>query len=176
MKKKFLAVLLILLFVSLPGCSSRNIGDETTEPLDRIISGVLNSNVAMYKSAYPPDYIKEVETAFKRLSNDLDKELGNTISSANEVLLANYGKKVKINYKLISKEKMTEEALKEKYWDILINSYSIPVDKITEAYKEKIDITVKGAENEETKTYELKFLKVDGSWYIHPESFMFMFN
>ncbi len=158
------------------GCSSGNIGDETTEPLDKLIQGVLNRNVSVYKSAFPSDYIEAVETTFKRINNDIDKELEKTISSANDVLEANYGEKVKINYKLVSKVKLTEEDLKEKYWDMLINSYSIPVDKVTEAYKESIEITVRGSDTEETKTSEFRFLKIDGTWYIHPESFMFVFN
>lgn len=173
--KKILAILLIFCFLCLSGCSSGNIGDETTEPLDKMIQGVLNKNISVYKSAFPPDYIEAVEYAYKRLSNDIDKELETTLSSANDVLEANYGKKVKINYKLVSKVKMTEKDLKEKYWDLLINSYSIPVEKITEAYKESIEITVKGRDTEESKTSEFKFLKIDGTWYIHPESFMFVF-
>lgn len=167
---------LILCFAFLAGCSSGNIGDETTEPLDKIISGVLKKNVAVYKSAFPPDYIAEVEKDFKIVGNDIDKELENTISQANDVLEANHGKKVKINYKQVSKIQMTRDDLNEKYWDLFINDYSIPVDRITEAYKETIEITIKGSEAQETITANFKFLKIDGTWYFHPESFMYVFN
>lgn len=175
MKKKLLAVLLLTCLMFLSSCSSGNIGDETTEPLEKMISGVLKGNVSMYKSAFPSDYIEAVESAFKRLSNNIDKELETTVSNAKVAHEANYGEKVKINYKLVNKVKMSEDELKEKYWDIFINSYSLPVEKITEAYKETIEITVKGADSEETKTADFKFLKIDGKWYIHPESFMYVF-
>jgi len=176
LKKILLAFSLLMCFAFLAGCSSGNIGDETTEPLDKIISGVLKKNAAVYKSAFPPDYIAEVEKAFRIVGNDIDQELENTFASAAEVLEANYGKKVKINYRQVSKTAMTTEDLTEKYWDLFINDYSIPVDRITEAYKESIEITIKGSENQETITAAFKFLRIDGKWYIHPESFMYVFN
>ncbi|HAN21688.1 MAG: hypothetical protein A2Y15_03630 [Clostridiales bacterium GWF2_36_10] len=174
--KVILPLLLILCIIFLAGCTSKNVGDETTLPLDKILTGLLTENVELYKSAFSPDYIEKVTAALSLIEEDINILLANTIKDAIDVRNANYGEKTQINYVLISKNVMTTDDLKEPYWDNYDITYNLPVDKITEAYKATFDIIYKGKESSETKRAEYKLLKIDGGWYLHPETFMNVFS
>ena len=169
-----LLVLLLLLFAS--GCGNKNIGDETTQPLDRLIDGVLNQNTQTYASAFSPDFIERAEEVFSIIGSDVYAVLEETLKGAMDAHTVNFGDRVRINYALISKQKMSEEQLNEPYWNLYVDDYDLPVDKITEAYVAQFDITVKGKDSEETKQAQYKLLLIDGTWYLHPESFMNVFS
>ncbi|PKM61191.1 MAG: hypothetical protein CVU97_07355 [Firmicutes bacterium HGW-Firmicutes-21] len=173
--KSFIPLFLILCLLLATGCSDKNIGDKTTEPLDRLINGLLKKDTALYKSAFPPDYIDRATNAFDAIGNDIDKVLSELFTDALDAHIVNYGEKTRINYTLISKEELSSGDL-DKYWDLIVNGYDLPVDKITEAYRATVDVTVKGRDSEVTKRAEYKLLHIDGVWYLHPEVFMNVFS
>lgn len=176
MKIKLIAVFILLSLLFAASCSEKNIGDESTVPLDRLIGGIIREDIRLYKSAFPPDYIKEVERVFGIIGNDIDALLAENIKSALQSHNVNYGDKLRIKYKLISKTALTEQQLAEFYWDLYAETYNLPLDSITEAYTATFEITVKGKEASETKRAEYRLLKINGEWYLHPQFFMYMFS
>lgn len=175
-KKKLLLIFTLLCLIFTAGCSDKNSGDETTQPLDKLINGLLNEDTQVYKSAFTPDYITLLEKSFNIIGNDIDTVLKDTFKQALDVHEANYGENIRINYTLISKEEMSKEDLSEKNWNLYVDEYDLPADKISEAYLEEIDITVKGKDSTETKRAKFKLIKIDGVWYLHPENFMYVFS
>lgn len=175
MKAKF-SIFLVLLIIMLAGCADKSQGDETTIPLDKIINGLKKSDASEYKSAFPPDYIERAAELFVLVGENIDTKLKETFAGAIQAHEVNYGKNFRITYKLLSKKPLTKEQLSEEYLDYYVLEYELPIDSIEEAYLGRFDIKVKGDEAEETKQAEYKLIKIDGIWYLHPESFMNMFS
>lgn len=176
MNNRLLTFVLVFCLIFFTGCSNSNVGDETTDPLDKIITGILTENAELYKSAFSPDYIEQVTKIYEQVNQDINTELSEIFKNALDAHSVNYGKKIHINYVLISKDSLTEKELKEPYLDLNVFAYDLPVDKITEAYVATFDITVRGNESNETKKAEYKLLKINGQWYLHPQSFMTVFS
>lgn len=180
--KKAKSIIVFLLIVcitaaSLSACAaSGNSGDETTVPLDKLTEAVFNNDINLYKSAFPPDYINQLSDVLSKLEQDINKILSSTVTDSTNALEANYGKKTKISYVLKSKTALSKEELQKPFWDIYLDNYSLPVEKITDAFRVTVDITVKGSESSTTKEAQFTVIKIDGTWYLHPESFMTTFN
>ena len=165
-------ITLCLLFSS--ACGTKNKGDETTQPLDKMINGLLSEDTGLYKSAFPPDYITALTEELSKIGENIDTLISNAFKGGLDAHVVNYGDDTRINYILISKEPMTQEELNEPYWDYYITDYNIPVGDITEAFKANFDLTVKGDESGSTKRAVYKLLKIDGIWYMRHAFIIFI--
>ncbi len=160
----------------LAGCAEKSIGDETTAPLENIINGIINKDATRYKSAFPKDYIEAAEKAFADIGSDIDKEITEILEMALTAHESNRGKNVKLYYFLLFKEELSvKELVEEPYWDLHVNNYDLPKEGVQKVYLSTFEIKVKGKDSEETKTGRFRFLLIDGVWYLHPESFLYIF-
>ena len=81
-----------------------------------------------------------------------------------ESLEEEYGKNIKISYKILDKEKIEKDDLEdvqekiEKYYDEKV--------KVSAGYKVTVKSTVKGKEDSETDTDTMSVYKIDGKWYL----------
>lgn len=175
-RKRILLLFIILCLLSTASCKASNVGDETTEPLDKMINGLLSEDCTLYKSAFPSDYITLLTEELTAVGENIDTLITDIFKGALDAHIVNYGKNTCINYVLISKDAMTQEELNQIYLDYYLVEYNLPVEHITEAYKANFDITVKGDDTSSTRRAVYKLLKIDGVWYIHPESFMNVFS
>ena len=75
-----------------------------------------------------------------------------------------YGKNIKISYKIIDTEKIKKDDL-EKVKEKVSKYYDKDV-KISEGYKVTVKSTIKGKDDSETDTDDMKVYKIDGKWYI----------
>ena len=171
--KKILCVLLAAaMLLAAVSCSG---GDETTKPFDSLINGFLKNETAAYLSAFDGEYVTAATEVYKQLGRNLKSELKDSITASLDNLEYTNGAKLKISYKIINKTGMTQAEIGQPYLDLHVISYDLPLDKITEAYKTTLSVKIKGKTNTEELEIEIKTLKINGKWVLHPEMFMFMF-
>lgn len=139
-----LVVLLIVIIANISG------GYKT--PISNMFKGMQKANLKTYLKAYPE---------FMEMDEYVDQE---DMDDMLESLEEEYGKNIKISYKILDKEKIEKDDLEdvqekiEKYYDAKV--------KVSAGYKVTVKSTVKGKEDSETDTDTMSVYKIDGKWYL----------
>ena len=139
-----LVVLLIVIIANISG------GYKT--PISNMFKGMQKANLKTYLKAYPE---------FMEMDEYVDQE---DMDDMLESLEEEYGKNIKISYKILDKEKIEKDDLEdvqekiEKYYDEKV--------KVSAGYKVTVKSTVKGKEDSETDTDTMSVYKIDGKWYL----------
>lgn len=132
-------------------------------PIDKMIKGLEKGDIDLILEASPKfiiemdeesddyEYNKEqYEKVFIKIADALEEE---------------YGDNFKIKYKIVKKEKIKKDDLKqvEKLCNKLADKDDI---KVTAGYKVKMKWTIKGKEKTDSETNTMYVYKVDGKWSI----------
>lgn len=158
------AVLLLSMYM-LTGCetesskkdkekSNDSVSSSYEEPIKNMIEGLSEANSSKFLKAFPSfisDYMKDIFT---------DKYLETTLKTAEE----EYGKNVKMTYKITDKTEIDSDELKEMEEAVKTN-FDKEI-KITKGYELGIEVTTKGDDEEDTETDEMNVYEIDGNWYI----------
>lgn len=128
------------------------LGGGYEAPIKNMFKGMQKADLKTYLKAYPEfmgisDYVDQ---------DDMDEML--------ESLEKEYGKNIKISYKVLDKEKIEKDNL-EKVQKKIENYYDEKV-KVTAGYKVEVKSTIKGKDDSETDTSTMKVYKIDGKWYL----------
>ena len=76
-----------------------------------------------------------------------------------------YGKNVKVSYKVTDKDELSDKKLKN-IQEGLKDNYDIPKKSVTKGYKVDVDMTIKGKDDEDTNETTLYIVKIKGDWYV----------
>ena len=125
------------------------------KPIDNYFKGMAKFNAKTYTKAYVKFIAKDM---------DLDKD---DMKDMKEAFEDEYGKNVKISYKIKDKEKIDKDDLK-KVQEYVEEKYDEKV-KISGGYKVSVKATIKGKDKSETNTTDMYVYKVDGKWGIISE-------
>lgn len=143
-------VLLLIIIVALFS------GGGYKKPIDNMIKGMQNCNAKTYLKAYPEVMREDYE----------DYVTNKSLRSMLESFEDDYGKNIKISYKILDKEKIekkdltkVQEDLEDEYPDAKKNKI-----KVTAGYKLTVKMTIKGKDDKDTDTTTIKVYKVGGKW------------
>ncbi|HOZ54600.1 MAG TPA: hypothetical protein PK993_00930 [Clostridia bacterium] len=121
-------------------------------PISNMYKGMQKADLKSYLKAYPE---------FMGMDKYIDQD---DMDDMLKSLEKEYGKNIKISYKIIDTEKIKKDDL-EKVKEKVSKYYDKDV-KISEGYKVTVKSTIKGKDDSETDTDDMKVYKIDGKWYI----------
>lgn len=143
------AVALIVFIAILIGTLS----GSYTKPLDYMCKGLQKASSKTYVKAFPSFMKSDIE---KYYSDDtLEKQLDDFEDE--------YGKNIKISYKVLDKEKIDKDDL-EKVEDKLKDRYDGKKIKVTAGYKLTVKMTIKGKTDKDSDTTKFYVYKINGKW------------
>lgn len=150
-------ILVIVLISSLAGSGYKRAAKN-------YINGTLKGKYSAYEKMYPKevwDYMEE------NVSEDiLDEDyFEDNYEDMIDYLEEEYGKDIKISYKITDKDKLDEDDLKD-LRDSLKDTYDMAKKDVTAAYELELEVTVKGDDDEDTNDMDIVVYKYDGKWYV----------
>ncbi len=161
-------VLLIILFANLFG------GHAYEKPIENLLKAIEKTDGKAYAEAFP-DYINESAEDMLDFYDEYDdveeyyeEEL---LKDMLDELEDEYGDKIKLSYKIKDKDKLSDKKLKNLEDDIE-DYYDEEVD-VTNGYELKIELKVKGKDDDDKETARLNVYKIDGKWCLTTSSFLF---
>ncbi len=144
-----IAIIVIALIGNLFG------GGGYKKPIDNMINGIVKQDADKFLAAFP---------AFmsKSMKGYIDDDY---LEDMYDELVDDYGKNIKITYKVTDKEKLDKDDL-EDYQDEIKSWYSKKV-KITEGYELEVEMKIKGKDDSDENVDDIVVLKIDGEWCIY---------
>ena len=150
-------VLVIILISSL-------FGGGYKKAIDNFLDFSVKGDVDVLEKLAPEDFWEELEDEYDVKVKDIEDTIEDMLEAQIEKLEDDYGKNVKVKYKVIEKEKMDEDDLDD-IKDDLKDSYGIAKKSVKKGLEVEIEATIKGKEDEDTNEIELRLVKIDGDWY-----------
>ena len=156
-------------------------GGGYTKLVDQLFDGIRNGSGRTVFAIIAPERLVDeqlrmtadqsdgfvsAEEQKKAFLEDLDESLGNAKSGIEE----SFGRDAKISYKVVGKHQLSKDDLP----DIaeVMNGSVIPAGmKIQDAYILDLEVTIKGSKDSNTDDMTLTVIKIDGKWYLSPDSF-----
>lgn len=141
-----LALIIILIIII------ANVAGGYKTPINNMFKGMQKANLKTYLKAFPE---------FMEMDEYVDQD---EMDEMLESLEDEYGKNIKISYKILDKEKIDKDDLEdvqekiEKYYDEEV--------KVSKGYKVTVKSTVKGKDDSESDTDTMSVYKIDGKWYL----------
>lgn len=123
----------------------------------------------------PASYWKYYEDEYDMDVDDVIDNYEDVYENVIEYLEDDYGKDIKVDYKITDEDELSEKKLK-RISDNLKDEYNIPKKSVTKGYKIDLEITIKGDDDEDTDETTLYAVKIDGDWYLCDEYGDFVFN
>lgn len=147
------AAVVLILFITI---ISSILGNSYKKPVDSFFNGIEDADGKTFAEAFPDvmadelDDYADLDDILEYLQEDLEDE---------------YGRNVKISFKVVEKEALDKDDI-EDIEDEFKSNYSKRVD-IDKAYKLDLDVTFKGKEDNETIVFDRIVVgKIDSNWYI----------
>ena len=176
MSKRFIAVFAaVLSAVMLFSCGSthKSSGIDETVALDKIIEAVGRLDTELYMQAFPPDYISAVTEDYSVVGISHSDTIKADMQTTLDVREAAFGDDSYAYYTYVSMQVADIDRLNDDYTDFYTD-YSLPLEDISEAYTVTVIITVGGDDGENKSEAYLTFIKIGGSWYLHPKFYPYM--
>ncbi len=163
MKKLSLILALVLVMLTFASC-----GAAYEAPVKNYFAAIQNENPEkMYKAVYDPFYI-EYALEQQDLDDDETDELvdgcKDMVKEAYDRLEDNYGKNIKITYKVEDIRKFTRNDVAY-LGEYLEDKYDYDAEKVKDVVVLTVNSRVIGDEDNEAETSEVVVLKVSGKWY-----------
>lgn len=157
------AVILILLIALL----SSLFGSGYKTPLKKAVKGINKADSQLIMEAIlTDDQIDELKDEAKEEDEDFGDmidQFDDIIEDMSEVLEDEYfGKHMKVSYKITDKEKASKKELRT-----LKKHYKDADQEVKKAYKLKVELTVKGKDEEETSKFNVFSVKLDDGWVLY---------
>ncbi len=155
-------IVIIILLASL-------LGGGYEKPIKSYIKAVKDTDGDALMESLPPYMIDMLEENFEDYYDDEydtveeyfeDELLKDTLDELED----EYGDHIKISYKIKDKEKLSKKKLKNAEDDIEAY-YDESVD-ISKGYELKVEIRIKGSDDDDEDTTRLNVYKIDGKWCI----------
>ena len=156
------AVLALIIVIAI---LSSILGSGYKKPVKNIFEGIKKEDGEILMKAYHETELKNQKDA-NEMTNKEQKEGYEEIAKAQyKYWEEEYGKKLKISYKIVDEEKMDKDDLKdlEKTLEELWDEKSLDVSK---AYELDVEVKVKGKDDDDVLEGEFVVAKVEGDWCI----------
>lgn len=155
-KKDLMTIIVIFFIVGLVLLGCLKIQNRYKKPIENYFAGIEKANINTYSEAFPEFMGVDKTMSEESLKQDL-KELENE-----------YGKNIKIKYKVKSKEKIDKDSL-EILEKVVKSRYNKKV-KVRNGYTLEVETTLKGDKGSNTDTTKMYVYKIDGKWKYIPFS------
>ena len=154
-------IILIIIIASVAGNSYKKAIDNY---MDVLVYGKANK----IEKLAPKEYWDYCEENYDTDINDVVDQFEDSYEYLSDSLEEEYGKNVKVRYKITEKDELSEKKLGT-IRDNLKEEYGIAKKSVTKAYEIEAEVTFKGSDDEDTKDMTLIVVKIGGSWYICSE-------
>lgn len=138
------------------------------KPVKYMLNGLQDGNYKTMMKAYPK-FMKEQFD--EQVEDYYDGEVDELMEMLTDDMKEEYGKKVKLSYKVTDKEKLDKDEVKD-----LQESFKWRYDekvKIKEAYVLELEMKIKGSEGKDEEDVEMTVIKIGSDWYLTQEAFGF---
>ena len=133
------------------------------KPIQYVCNGIEDGSFKTMMKAFPEYITDQMEDYY---GDEMDELMDGMV----ENLKDEYGKKVKITYRVKDKDKMDKSDIKELEQNVKY-SYDEKV-KIKEAYELEVEMKIKGSEGSDKDTSDITVIKVGSKWYLYDQSLM----
>ncbi|MFA5658886.1 MAG: hypothetical protein WC900_06340, partial [Oscillospiraceae bacterium] len=125
------------------------------KPIDNMIKGIENQDADIFLSAYP-------EFLADQMDSYIDDD---TMEDMYDSFEDEYGKNIKISYKVTDKDKLDKDDLTD-YEEEIDDYYDEKVD-IAEGYEVEVELTIEGDDDNDNDDTDFVVLKIDGDWCVY---------
>ncbi len=129
------------------------------KPIKSLTEGLEKYDFKKMISAYP-DYISDDMEDYLDYFDDEEEMFDEMFGSLED----EYGKRIKISYKITDKDKMDRDEIEAIEEDIEY-SYDEEVN-IKEGYTLEVKLTIKGSEDRDTDKTEIDVIRIGSKWYL----------
>lgn len=177
-------ILLLLAVVFLLCSCDDGIENEMTEPevlpIQTLISGVMNRDAALWRSAFLPAYDAAMEAQELELGSctDYNEYIASKLMEAVAANEDNYGKDISVVFSEVSVRhiRMSDRPeMFEEYKDIFTLKYRLDLDSVEDVAEVSGKLTIAGKSSENTSDAVFVVVKCGGKWYLHPAFYNYMF-
>ena len=133
------------------------------KPIKYVCDGIENGSFNTMMKAFPEYITDQLDDYYGDDTDDL-------MDSLVESLEDEFGKRLKVSYKITDKDKLDKDDIEELQDDVQY-SYGEKV-KIKEAYELEVEMKIKGSEDNRKDTSDVTVIKVGSKWYLSDRSFM----
>lgn len=155
-------IILIIIIASVAGNSYKKAIDNY---MDVLVYGKANK----IEKLAPKEYWDYCEEEYDIDINDIIDQFEDSYEYLSDSLEEEYGKNVKVRYKITDKDELSEKKLGT-IRNNLKDEYGIAKKSVTKAYKIDAEVTFKGSDDEDTEDMTLIVVKIGSGWYICSES------
>ncbi len=152
-------IVVISLLVTLIGSSGYK------KAIDNFFDFTIKGDVDVLEDLAPEDFWEELEDEYDVKLKDIKKELEDSFEEQLEDLEDEYGKNLKVKWKVIDKEELDEDDLDD-LKDTLKDTYGTAKKSVKKALEVEIEATLKGRDDEDTDEQEMILVKIGNKWYI----------
>ena len=166
--KKFLpaigaaAVALILVIVLL---ISLIFGGGYKKAIDNYLAVNFDGKVSKIDDLAPKAYWEWYEDENDESIKDIKEEFEDEWDDRKDNLEDEYGKRVRVSYKIKDKDKLSKKKL-DKIAEALNDQYDIRENSVKKAYKLELELKIKGSEDDDEDDVELTAVKIGAKWYL----------
>ncbi len=133
------------------------------QPIKYVCDGIENGSFKTMMKAFPEYITDQMEDYY---GDEMDELMDGMV----ENLKDQYGKRVKISYKVTDKDKMDKDDIETLEEDVEYN-YDEKVN-IKDAYEIEVEMKVKGSEGSDEDESTVTVIKVGSKWYLYDQSLM----
>lgn len=134
------------------------------------IKGNFNGDWKAYVKCQPDEVWEYMEEEYDLDMDEREEQFEENWDDRIDDLEDEYGRNVKVTYKIVDKDKMDEDDLDD-IRDNYKDRYDIAKRDITAGYELDVEVTIKGREDEDTEDATFNVYKLGGKWYVYNVEF-----
>ncbi len=150
-------IVIVILFNLIKGI----FGASYTKPIDNMFKGIEKQSWKTFSSALLPEEAEYIEDYMGYGYDNMDDFLKEMYDGFED----EYGKNIKISYKITDTEKLDNGDMKDLEEDFDAN-YDEKID-IKEAYQLEVEATIRGNDDSSTDSSDMIVVKVGSNWYMY---------
>lgn len=127
------------------------------KPVEYFITGISNGSYKTMKKAMPKFVIEELED-----NSYFDME--DMIEEAHDEMIDEYGKSVKLTYKVKRKKSIDKDDLED--IEDMIDDYYDKEIKVSKGYELRVEMILKAKGESEKEKIDINVYKINGKWYL----------
>ena len=141
------------------------VGGRYKKPITNMFNGMEKADAAKYLKSVPQaqlDYLEETVVDESESYDSVEEYYQEIVDSTLEAMEDEYGSDIKLSYDVERKSELSDRQLRN-IRDNIENYYDANVE-VTKGFNVRVEVTIKGDDDEETEFANLIVAKVDGDW------------
>lgn len=165
-KKLLIPGIALLVVVALVIGAFAIFGSAYKRPIDDQMDMLVGkASKTQVKRMYPTEVWEYYEEEWDMDFEDQYEEYEDGVDDIQDELEDEYGKNVKVSYKVTDKDEWDEDDLDE-LRDRLHDTYGIKKKSIKKAFEVEVDMTIKGSEDKDNEETTFDVVKIGNTWYL----------